>query len=380
MKQVSFLLILLSTLTMVAQQSLTLEECYRLVTLNYPLAKQLQFIEKQYLLDAEVISIAKLPKLDLNAQATYQSDVVEVPIPNANITPLNKDQYRVSLSVSQLIYNGGLTDAAIDLKAAQLKTRKKQLELSLYQLKKQVNQLYFSILLVKETDVLLKAKRAQLQAKLKEVKSGVKHGVMLPASDKVLEVELLKIKQQFVEILSNKTIYMKSLSSLLNETLNAATNFQNPIVETQWSASMNRPELQLFQLKIEEVKNAEILVAKQNTPKLLGFATSGYGNPGLNILDNSFQPFYTVGVKLNWNVFDWNANKKRRESLAFKRDIIANETEVFTLNTTIELNKKQEEIKKMEAIITSDIEIIKLRKQILQTADSQLKNGVNQVI
>ena len=35
-------------------------------------------------------------------------------------------------------------------------------------------------------------------------------------------------------------------------------------------------------------------------------ATGGYGNPGLNMLDNSFQTFYTVGVKLYWNVFDWN--------------------------------------------------------------------------
>ena len=63
------------------------------------------------------------------------------------------------------------------------------------------------------------------------------------------------------------------------------------------------------------------MVAKQNSPKLLGFATGGYGNPGLNMLDNSFQPFYTVGVKLNWNVFDWNANKKQRESLSINKDI-----------------------------------------------------------
>ena len=32
----------------------------------------------------------------------------------------------------------------------------------------------------------------------------------------------------------------------------------------------------------------------------MGFATGGYGNPGLNVLDNSFQAFYTVGIKLDW--------------------------------------------------------------------------------
>lgn len=376
MKQLTFILIGLSTVTMLAQQTVTLEECYSLVTQNYPLAKQSQLLDEQHQLDADLISIAKLPQLSLDAQATYQSDVIEVPIPNSNIEPLNKDQYRVTLSVNQLIYNGGATGASLDLKSAQLKTRKKQLEVSLYQLKKQINQLYFSILLLKETDLLLKAKQAQLQTKLKEVKSGVKYGVMLPASDKILEAELLKIDQRFLEIESNRATHINTLSSLINETLNTSTTFQNPIVETQWNADMNRPELQLFQFKKEEIENSKNLISKRNAPKLLGFANGGYGNPGLNMLDNSFQTFYTVGVKLNWNVFDWNATKKQRQSLTVKKEFIDNETEVFTLNTTIELDKKQEEIKKIEAIIDSDLEIIELRKQVLQTADSQLKNGV----
>ena len=126
----------------------------------------------------------------------------------------------------------------------------------------------------------------------------------------------------------------------------------------------------------EEIENSESLIAKQNAPKLLGFATGGYGNPGLNMLDNSFQTFYTAGIKLNWNVFDWNSNKKQRQSLAINKDIIETETEIFKLNTNIELNQQQKEIDKIEGLITSDIEIINLRKDVLQTADSQLKNGV----
>jgi outer membrane protein TolC len=163
---------------------------------------------------------------------------------------------------------------------------------------------------------------------------------------------------------------------LIARQLDASTLFENPRIETQLKASINRPELELFQFKKEEIENSEILISKQNAPKLLGFATGGYGNPGLNMLDNSFQPFYTVGVKLNWNVFDWNSNSKQRESLAINKDIVDNESEIFKLNTTIELNKQQKEINKMEAIIDSDKAIIKLRKDVLQTADSQLKNGV----
>src|SRR5690606_12141787 len=115
-----------------------------------------------------------------------------------------------------------------------------------------------------------------------------------------------------------------------------------------------------------------LLLSKQNAPKLIGFASGGYGNPGLNMLDNSFQAFYMIGAKLNWNIFDWNSNKKQRESLAINKNIIDTEAETFKLNTTIELMQQQKEIEKIETFITSDQEIIKLREDILKSASSQL--------
>lgn len=376
MKRLVILITLITTLPSIAQQSISLEECYSLVAQNYPLAKQSQLLEAQNQLDSEVISNAKLPQFNLDAQATYQSDVIEIPIPNAAIDPLNKDQYRATFSVNQLIYNGGLTNASLNMKSAQLKTKQKQVEVSLYQLKQQINQLYFSILLSQEADVLLKTKQVQLNAKLKEVKPGIKYGVILPSSDKVLEAELLKINQQFQELESNKMVLIETLSRLIGQSLDASTLFQNPLMEIQLHEELNRPELDLFQFKKEEIESSETFISKQNSPKLLGFATGGYGNPGLNILDNSFQPFYTVGIKLNWTVFDWSTSKNQRKSLAINKDFVDNEIEIFKLNTNIELNKQQKNIEKMKAIIASDIDIITLRKDVLKTADSQLKNGV----
>ena len=376
MQRIILIVIVLFSLSSVAQQSISLEECYQLVTENYPLAKQSQLFEAQNKLDADVISTSKLPQLSLDAQATYQSEVIEIPIPNANIEPLNKDQYRATLSVNQLIYNGGLTNASLNLKSAQLKTKQKRVEVNLYQLKQRINQLYFSVLLVQESELLLNAKKEQLEAKLKEVKSGIKYGVVLPTSDKILEVELLKISQQSQELKSNKTSLIETLSSLISQPLTIETKFQNALIETELNSDLSRPELEFFQFKKDEIESSESLIAKQNSPKVMGFLTGGYGNPGLNMLDNSFQAFYTAGIKLNWNVFDWNSNKKKRESLAINKDIIDNETEIFKLNTNIESDQQQKEIDNIESYINSDLEIINLRKEVLKSADSQLKNGV----
>lgn len=178
-KQFTIILITLFTVSLFAQQTIRLQECYDLVASNHPLAKQSQLLETQNNLDLEVISKVKLPQLDVAAQATYQSDVIEIPIPNSTIEPLNKDQYRATLSVNQLIYNGGRIDASSQLKAVQSKAKQKQVEVILYQLKQQVNQLYFSILLTQEKHKVLVTKLTQLQSKLKEVQSGIKYGAVL---------------------------------------------------------------------------------------------------------------------------------------------------------------------------------------------------------
>ncbi len=378
MKNLSTFIIILLTFSAVGQEKLSLEECYTLVNKNYPLTKQNDLLAKQNDLDLAVINTAKLPKLDLSAQASYQSDVTELPIaiPNITIESPNNDQYKATVSVNQIIYDGGLINASAEAKTASLKTQQKQLEVSLYQLKNQINQLYFSVLLLQEKRGLLTAKKTQLKTKLNEVKAGIEFGMLLPASDKILEAELLKIEQQFTEIDQNKISLVKTLSEIIGKEISSTIMLQNPEVLTVLDAKISRPEMDLFKLKKQQIETSEQIIAKKNIPKIMGFATGGYGNPGLNMLDNSFQSYYIVGLKLNWNIFDWNASKKQRKSLQINKEIIDNQQEIFELNTNIELNQQQSEINKISTFIQSDKTIIDLRKKILKSADSQLKNGV----
>lgn len=368
--------ILLMTTIAWSQEALTLEECYQLVNENYPLAKQTRMLESKQAIEIAAVETGKLPQFNVAAQATYQSDVIEIPLENSSIEPLNKEQYRTTLSVNQLIYGGGIIQAKSNLTRVQYDADKKQVEVNLYQLKTQVNQLYFSILLTQEKHQLLLLKQEQLKAKLKEVISGIENGVLLPTSNKTIEVELLKIDQEIKSILNDKATLISSLSSLIGYKLDATTTFQTPLITTSISSTLNRPELELFQLKKDAIDASELLLSKENLPKLTGFADGGFGNPGLNVLDNSFQGFYTVGLKLKWNVFDWNANKKERQSLTISKDIIDTENEAFQLNTNIKLDEYEADINKLTTMLISDAEIIELRKEVLSATESQLQNGV----
>jgi outer membrane protein TolC len=378
MKKISVIMLMFIALNSFSQEKLSLEQCYALAEKNYPLAKQNDLLLKQNALDLEIINIEKLPKLDFLAQASYQSDVTSLPIsiPGTTVEPPNKDQYKATVSVNQLIYDGGFINASLAEKSASLKTQQKQVEVNLYKLKEQVSQFYFSILLLQEKNALLNAKKTQLETTLNEVKAGIKFGVLLPNSDSVLEAELLKIDQQLMEVDLNKTSLMTTLSMLIGIPVSPNITLENPEINTKLNHEIERPELELFQLQKEKIEITEQLIDKKNSPKLSGFATGGYGNPGLNMLDNSFQPYYIAGIKLNWNVFDWNSVKKQRQSLQVNKEIIDSEQEVFELNTSMELTQQQSEINKISAFIQSDEKIIALRKKILETSRSQLKNGV----
>ena len=378
MKRISVIMLMFIALNIFSQEKLSLEQCYTLAEKNYPLAKQNDLLLKQNTIDLEIINIEKLPKLDFLVQASYQSDVTSLPfsIPVTTVEPPNKDQYKATVSINQLIYDGGFINASLTEKSTSLKTQQKQVEVNLYRLKEQVNQFYFSILLFQEKSALLLAKKKQLETTLNEVKAGIKFGVLLPNSDSILQAELLKIDQQLMEVGLNKTSLMTTLYMLIGIPVSQNIIFDNPEINTKLNHEIERPELELFQLQKENIDASEQLIDKKNSPKLSGFATGGYGNPGLNMLDNSFQTYYIAGIKLNWNVFDWNSTKKQRQSLQVNKEIIDSEQEVFELNTAMELTQQQSEINKISTFIASDEEIIALRKKILETSRSQLKNGV----
>ena len=377
MQKILILLVTVFPLVASAQQTISLDECFDMVTENYPLAKQSGLLDNQVQLDIVALQKGKLPQLDINAQATYQSDVPRIPIqlPNATIEPPNKDQYRATLDVNQLIFDGGLIDANSKVKEATAKVNQQQVDVNLYGLKNQVNSMYLSVLLLQENQALLNAKEEQVKARLEEVNAGVNNGSLLASSRQALQAELLKIKQQFAELNYNRSALVQRLSLLIGKELSENVKLALPEVFLGATES-NRPELALFDLQQEQIDFSSRLISKSNLPKVNAFAQGGYGNPGLNMLDNSFTTFYIAGLKLNWNIFDWKKTKTEKQSLEINKEIIQSQKETFQLNNDMELVNLQSETDKIEAMITTDNEIIALRGDILKTAESQLKNGV----
>lgn len=373
--KLALLLLFLVSFTSNAQQTLTLEDCYALVNKNYPMAKLTGLLQQKSSYEIDALHKAKLPKIDLNAQATYQSHVVGLPAGMPGVNPLNKDQYRTTLDVNQLISNGGTIDANAKLKEAQTKTQQQQIEVNLYQLKNRINHYYFSILLLQEKKALLISKNEVLLSKVQEVKSGVKFGAILPASELILEAEILKIKQQLTEIKFENIKMLQNLSELTFTNIDSETIILSPQSITN-QTNTTRPEITFYNLQNQQLEFSKNTIAKSTLPKINAFGLAGYGNPGLNMLDNSFQPFYIVGIKANWNVLDWGKNKTDLKALDVAKEIILSEKETFELNNKIQLQEMKSEITKTEQLLQTDKEVIEVREKIVKSSNAQMKNGV----
>lgn len=378
MKRFLFLFFSLASLIASAQEILTLKQSYKLAETNYPLAKQSDIIQKKTSSEISILDKGKLPQLDLNAQASYQSDVIQFAgqIPNINMETPNKDQYRATLDANQLIYNGGHINAQKELKTAQSETQLQQIEVNLYTLKSRINQSFFSVLLLQEQASLLQSKKELLHLRLKEIESGIKYGAILPSAQQVLKAEVLKLEQEISEAEFDRQKAVDNLSSLLAQKISTNTILKKPNIFINDDSASNRPEFALFNLQENQLEVSKNAISKSRYPKLSGFTQLGYGNPGLNMLDNSFQDFYIVGLKLNWNIFDWGKTKKEKQVIEFSKEIVSTEKETFKLNNDIELQNFKNDIDKYREMLEKDDGIIAMYEEVVKASVTQLNNGV----
>ncbi len=368
------ILLLIFSISSNAQQKLTIEECYNWVEKNYPIAKQTYLLQQKSTYEIDALNKAKLPKIEINAQATYQSAVIGLPTTLPGVEGLNKDQYRATLDVNQLIYNGGMIAANTKFKEVQTLTQQQQVAVNLYQLKSRINYSYMMILFWQDQRELLITKQNTIHSKIREVKSGVKNGAILPSSEQVLEAELLKLEQALTENSFQRIKEIQNLAGLTATIIEENAVLERPIIAIE--ANGTRPEMKFFDLQQDQIEASKNIISKSNVPKLNAFGQAGYGNPGLNMLNNSFEDFYIVGLKLNWNIFDWNKSKTDKQALDVAKEMVATEKETFETNNQMQLKELQSEISKLESIIKTDFQIILLREKVVQSSDSQLRNGV----
>ena len=376
MKRLLIILLLPAQLLFGQTNTLTLDDCYRLARENYP---KLTDIEKQQQISALRISnigSAWNPQLNLNAQATYQSDVTRIalPMPGIEIPALPKDQYKAYLDVRQNIYDGGISRSSRELEKASLEADIQNIEVEINVLNDRINQLFFGTLSLDESKKILALKEQTLGERLKVLESGYRNGMVTLRDVELIRAEILLTRQQLAEVEAEKISAAGSLRILTGAKIGPETILAEPIAAVT-TRSVNRPELKLFDLLGNKIETNSSLLQTMRNPKLFAFGQAGYGRPGLNMLATEFDSYYLVGVGLSWNIFDWNQTSRNRQMLNLQKEMVTSSRNLFNQNLEISLFRAHESIKKAENLLQSDKQLLAMRGKIAQQSASQLENG-----
>lgn len=378
---VSCLCVMMLSVAMYGQtpDTLTLGYCFSEATKTYPLGKDKAILQEISELKQKNINASYLPQFTLNGQATYQSTAINInmPLPNNPISiSQSKDQYKATVDASQLIYDGGLTRSQRNLEKSTLAADQQQVEVDLYKVKEQINSTYFLILSLQETEKLLQTTLSDLTEKEKTVASSVKNGVLTESDLNNLQAEKLKVEQQVTETGLNKSLAIKILGLLMNKPIPENVCLALPGKLPADTTASVRPELELFYAQQSKLDAAKKLTESSVMPKISAFAQAGYGRPGLNMLDDNFNPFYIVGASAKWTLWDWGKNRRERQVLDVTKKSIDTKKETFNKNLDIDLQNKQVAISKLEEAIKRDSMIVELRSKVARVSASKLDNGV----
>ena len=380
-KIISFALIMMAT----AIQAQTLEECQLAAERNYPMIKQYNLISQTTQLTVKNIQKGWLPQIAIAAQATYQSDVTSWPESmkatfqqlGVNMKGLSKDQYKIGIDLQQTIYDGGTISSQRSIARQEEKVQKAQVETNLYQVRKRVNEMYFSLLLLNEQILLNNDVKALLLSSEKKLASMLKGGTIATSDFENIKAERLSVEQQNESLKSQQQMLQHLLSTFCGIKV---SNVQKPAPFKTTISTNKQPEMQLFdnQLQLSSIK--EKALNSQVRPKLGIFAQGFYGYPGLNMFEDMMNRKWSlngiIGVKLSWNVGALYSLKNDKAKLRLQREMTENAREIFLFNNQLEEIQQNENIKRYHTMKQTDDEIIMLRTNIRKAAESKLSHGI----
>ena len=362
-----------------AQDTLTLFQCHQRATENATRLKDREAIRQSGELKTEMAGTSWFPSLDLNGKLSYQSDVVTITLADPGIPvafpEVPKDQYGLNLDLTQTIYDGGITRQKKAYEQAATAAALQQVEVDLYSLKNRVNQYYFSILMLQEQRKNLEIHLENLSHRREVMQAATEEGTLLEEELKVIDVEILKIKQTINEVDSRKLSMLGVLDLLCGGGISSGSVLQMPELEGLLEEEGIRPEYRLFDLKDASMEASKELISKKRMPVLYAFGQTGYGKPGYNMLSGEWDFYYMVGAGLRWKIWDWNSSAREKQVIENQQQLLMNQQEEFTRELeTLKVQERARMVQYKQSIVYEK-QVLELQQQISQSAAVKMENG-----
>ncbi len=364
----------------------SLEECQQAAERNYPLIRQYGLIAQTTELTVSNIRKGWLPQVSASAQATLQSDVVSWPEQMQSVYQqmgldmrgLRKDQYRVGIDVQQMVFDGGAISSQKNIAREQGKVQEAQNEVTMYQVRRRVNEMYFGLLLLDKQIQLNHDLQEVLAANERKLSSMYERGTAAKSDYQTVKAERLNVVQQVSSLQAQRNAVARMLSMFCGLEVKDLEKPQATSLGMQ--SAGQRPELKSIDAQLRLADAQEKALDAALMPKLSVFVQGYYGYPGYNMFEDMMSHRWSwnglIGARLSWNIGALYTRKNDKAKIQLQRDMATTNRDVFLFNNQLEQIRQNEDIERYRRLMAADEEIIALRSSVRKAAESKLAHGI----
>ncbi len=360
-----------------SQAQTSLDQVLATARQNSPLSQQPALTREISSLEDARLKSQWLPGMAINAQGTYQSDVITFPEnPMFTFPSLPQAQYRATLDVQQPIYEGGKIAAARQLNLLSQQINTQQVEVDLAGMERQITQQYFAVLQAEMQQDVARTTLEYLAERRKSIEHAIENGVVLPGALASLDQQVLMLRLQIQQLEAGAKSQREALSVLCGDEGLVEAELALPEGSPSQNLENERPELQAFQLQQAMLGQQGEVLSRNLRPTLAAFASGGVGQPNpYNFLETDFDGFYMVGLRLNWAPWDWNRTQRQQQQLELQQQQIDLTQERFTQGVDAQVAGLRAQQASIQGQLELGEEMETLQTKLVKQAEQQVDLG-----
>jgi len=194
-------------------QELTLESCKQMARDNYPAIRQYGLIEQSRDLTLSNAAKAWLPGVSVTGFGVAMTDVLDA----SPLGEMKNGVYGASLSVNQVLYDGGAIGAQRRVARAKSQVEEAQMDVQLYNINERVEQLFFGILMIDEQIKQVGLLQDNLAISEKTVRSMMSGGLANQSDLDQVQVNQVQAEQKLVCLKTMRKSYIQMLGYFIGK-------------------------------------------------------------------------------------------------------------------------------------------------------------------
>ena len=347
-----------------------------------PRTRQLQLQAAATDLRLRNLGVERLPTFNGFGQLQYQSAVtsIAIPIPGIQIPTPPHYTYDAHVDVRQSVLDFSRRPRTA-LERAQLVEAQSQIRVALFPLRQEVNDAFFSALLLQERQAQVDAAIVNLTARLAETTIRFRQGAALPSDTALIAATILQRQEESLQLRNDRAAAVARLAEITKRQIPDTATLVLPDLGSVVQATSRalderrRPEYAQFEATRARLTAQSAVQAAQERPRLSMYGRVGYSLPGLDVLNTSAQSYWIAGAQVQWAPFTWGSVRREREVLDLQRDIAAASEAAFTNSLSRAGLPLMATMARLDSTLILDDRIVALREQIEREATVRLREA-----